>query len=49
MAVPSGTFQTYQAIGNREDLTDIVYNIAPTETPFLSMAARTTAKARYHK
>ena len=30
MTVPSGTFQTYQAIGNREDLTDIIYNVAPT-------------------
>ena len=49
MAVPAGTFQTYQAIGNREDLSDVIYNIAPTETPFLSMAARTTAKARYHE
>jgi hypothetical protein len=25
MAVPSNTFQTYQAIGNREDLSDVIY------------------------
>jgi len=24
------TFQTYQSIGNREDLTDVIYNISPT-------------------
>ena len=36
MAVPSNTFQTYQAIGNREDLSDVIYRIDPTDTPFLS-------------
>lgn len=30
MAVPNGTFQTHQAIGNREDLTDLISNISPT-------------------
>lgn len=30
MAVPSGTFQTFQAIGNREDLSDIINDISPT-------------------
>jgi hypothetical protein len=49
MTVPSGTFQTFQAIGNKEDITDVIYTISPMETPFLSMAARTTAKARYHE
>lgn len=29
MTVPTGTFQTYQAIGNREDLSDIIYDISP--------------------
>jgi hypothetical protein len=49
MAAPTGTFQTYQAIGNREDLTDAIYNIAPTDTPFLQRAARVKAKARVHE
>ena len=40
MANPVGTFQTYQAIGNREDLSDMIHNISPTETPFVSMAKR---------
>ena len=29
-AVPSGTFQTFQAVGNREDLSDIINDISPT-------------------
>lgn len=49
MANPVGTFQTYQAIGNREDLTDMIYNIAPTETPFMSMAKRTKAYMTKHE
>lgn len=40
MANPVGTYQTYQAIGNREDLDNLIYNISPTETPFISMAKR---------
>jgi len=26
-----------QAIGDREDLSDIIYNISPTDTPFMSV------------
>lgn len=40
MANPVGTFQTYQAIGNREDLSNMIFNISPTETPFTSMAKK---------
>lgn len=29
MAVPSGTFQRYAAVGMREDLEDIIYDISP--------------------
>lgn len=49
MAAPAGTFQTYQAIGNREDLEDIVWDISPTETPFVSNIAKLKAKARLHE
>lgn len=49
MTVAAGTFQTFQSIGNREDLEDVIYNIAPTETPFMSMAAKTKATARLHE
>jgi hypothetical protein len=49
MGAPNGTFQTHQAIGTREDLTDLISNISPTETPFYSMAARNKAKAVFHE
>lgn len=49
MTAPSGTFQTHQAIGNREDLTDAIYDISPTETPFVSMVPRVKAKAVFHE
>lgn len=49
MTVPVATFQTFQSIGNREDLEDVIYNIAPTETPFVSMAGRGTAKAVFNE
>ena len=31
----ANTFLTFAAIGNREDLLDIIYNISPTEAPFM--------------
>ncbi len=43
MAQPSNTFETFDAVGLREDLSDIIYAIDSTETPFLSMAGRSTA------
>lgn len=49
MTVPTGTFQTYQQIGLREDLTDEIYSISPTDTPFLQRAPRVKAKARAHE
>jgi hypothetical protein len=49
MAAPTNTFTSTAAIGNREDLSDIIYNIAPTETPFLSLAAKAKATATLHE
>lgn len=49
MAVPTGTFQTHQAIGNREDLEDTIYMISPTETPFLTMCDRIDANSTLHE
>lgn len=34
--VATNTIQTVTRVGNREDLSDTIYNIAPTDTPFLS-------------
>jgi hypothetical protein len=43
------TYQTYTAIGQREDLSDVIYNISPTDTPFMSSIGKTKATAIYHE
>jgi hypothetical protein len=43
MAIVTNTFQTYQAIGRREDLSNTIYNISPSDTPFMSMIGRSKA------
>jgi hypothetical protein len=49
MAAPTMAFQTYQSVGNREDLEDVIYQISPVETPFFTMAKRTDATAVLHE
>src|SRR3954468_8636064 len=49
MSLPASTLATYQAIGNREDLTDMIYRIAPTDTPFVSAIEREKATATLHE
>ena len=49
MAFPASTFATYQAIGNREDLSDMIYRIDPTDTPFMSGVAKEKATAVLHE
>lgn len=49
MTQPADTFSTFDAIGNREDLSDIIYDISPTETPFMSGIARVPATATLHE
>lgn len=49
MALATDAFTTYSAIGNREDLSDIIYNIAPTDVPFLTGIGRTKASAVLHE
>jgi hypothetical protein len=39
MAVPTASFETFLQVGLREDLTDMIYRISPTETPFFNSAA----------
>ena len=43
------TYQTYTAIGQREDLSDVIYNISPTDTPFMSSIGKTKATAVLHE
>lgn len=49
MSVPTDTFETYDAKGNREDLTDMIYNIDPTDTPIINSVPRASADAVLHE
>ena len=49
MTVPADTFSTYDAIGNREDLSNMIYDISPTQTPFISGISRESATATNHE
>lgn len=49
MAVPTNTVQTFDRNSIREDLSDIISNIAPTETPFVSNIGSGTATQRTHE
>jgi len=49
MTLPTNTVTTYQAIGNREDLSDMIYRIDPTDTPFMSGAEKEKATAVNHE
>lgn len=49
MTIVAETFLTFDAIGLREDLTDTIYDISPTDTPFMSGSARGSASATLHE
>jgi hypothetical protein len=49
MAQVGNTFSQYDAIGEREDLADIIYNISPTDTPFLSSIGKSKATNVFHE
>ena len=49
MAVPSGTTQTFTRIGMKEDVSDLIFNISPTETPFVTKAKKTKATNTAHE
>lgn len=48
MAQPSNTFSTYDQIGRREDLSEIIYDISPEETPVVSAMERVTVTSTKH-
>lgn len=49
MTVPTGTFTRYELVGDREDLADAIYDISPTDTPFLTNAKRGKATSTFHE
>lgn len=49
MAIIANTYKTYEAKGLREQLADVIYNISPTETPFVSNASRGKIKGTFNE
>ena len=49
MAIIANTFQSYTSIGTREDLSNVIYNISPSDTPFMSMIGRGKATNTLHE
>ncbi len=49
MAALTGGYETYTSTGIREDLSDVIYNIDPIETPFMSSIGRGTCQAVAHE
>lgn len=49
MAQVSGTTDSYDLVGIQEDVEDIIYDISPTDTPLMTMAARGVANSTLHQ
>ena len=49
MAQPANTFDSYDVNGIREDLSNIIYDVSPEETPFYSACAKVSATNTFHE
>ena len=49
MAAPTNTLISSAAVGNREDLSDIIYRVVPEETPFIQNIGTAKANAVLHE
>ena len=49
MAQPSNTFDSYDAVGIREDLSDVIHDVSPEDTPFYSACGKSKARNTYHE
>jgi hypothetical protein len=49
MAQPTNTFDSYDSVGIREDLADVIYDVSPEETPFFSSVSKGKATNTYHE
>jgi len=49
MAQPTNTFDSYDAVGIREDLEDVIYDVSPEETPFYTSCAKVKASNTLHE
>lgn len=49
MATITGVAKTYDLVGKKQDVEDIIYDISPTDTPFLSSIGSGKATATVHQ
>lgn len=50
MAVPTNTYEQYATLDSlKEDISELIFNISPVETPGLSMCGVSTASQRLHQ
>ena len=49
MAQPTNTLDSYDVRGIREDLSDVIYNISPEETPFYTSCGKAKAANTLHE
>lgn len=49
MSAPTNLVTTLTSVGNREDLEDVIYRVAPEKTPMISSASKTKATQRFHE
>ena len=49
MAIYSNSYETFDSNNKREDLANVIYNISPTETPFMSSIGTGSASGTKHE
>ena len=49
MAQPTNTFDSYDAVGIKESLEDVIYNVSPEDTPLYSKAKKVKASNTYYE
>src|SRR5512138_2383565 len=49
MTLATNALTTFSAIGNREDLSDVIYRVDPADTPFISMCEAVKATNVTHE
>lgn len=49
MTLETNAFTSYSAVGNKEDISDVIYNVDPFETPFLTAIDDVKASNRLHQ
>ena len=49
MAIYTNSYETFDSNNKREDLANVIYNISPTETPFMSSIGTGSASGTKHE